>query len=172
MKQIASRPLLIVISAALLILSSCSVQKKIDTSAKQNILNTADLKLAHVGISIYEPITGRYWYNYQGDKYFTPASNTKIFTCYAGMKYLGDSLTGLAYTENNNDIFIQGTGDPTLLHPEYKNQPVISFLQHTNKNIFIVDDIDQVFCIIYNIYYPILIPIPRFLRTTGIKPVF
>jgi len=118
--------------------ASCSLQRKIAISAKENILNTPELQPAHIGISIYEPATGRYWYNYQGDKFFTPASNTKIFSCYAGMKYLGDSLTGLLYTENNNDIFIQPTGDPSLLHPDYRNQPVISFLQHTNKNIYIV----------------------------------
>ncbi|MEP6749195.1 MAG: D-alanyl-D-alanine carboxypeptidase [Bacteroidota bacterium] len=140
MKQIANRRLLILTSSLLLILCSCSVQKKIGIAAKENLLNTPDLASAHIGISIYEPATSKYWYNYQGNKFFTPASNTKIFTCYAGMKYLGDSLTGLAYAENNNDVFIQGTGDPTLLHPEYKNQPVISFLQHTNKNIFIVDN--------------------------------
>ncbi|MEP6724520.1 MAG: D-alanyl-D-alanine carboxypeptidase/D-alanyl-D-alanine-endopeptidase, partial [Bacteroidota bacterium] len=94
----------------------------------------------HIGISIYEPATGKYWYNYQSDKFFTPASNTKIFSCYAGMKYLGDSLTGIRYTENNSDIFIQAAGDPSLLHPGYKNQPVINFLRHTNKNIYILNN--------------------------------
>ncbi|GAC1424480.1 MAG: D-alanyl-D-alanine carboxypeptidase/D-alanyl-D-alanine-endopeptidase [Chitinophagaceae bacterium] len=123
--------------ASFILLSSCSFQKKIGVSAKENVLNTPELAAAHVGISIYEPATGRYWYNYQSDKFFTPASNTKIFSCYAGMKYLGDSLTGLLYTESDNDIFILPTGDPSLLHPDYKNQPVISFLQHTKKNIYI-----------------------------------
>ena len=42
--------------------------------------------------SIYEPATNKYWYNFQADKYFVPASNTKLPTCYAAMKYLGDSL--------------------------------------------------------------------------------
>ena len=120
--------------------SSCSLQKKIDTSAKENLINTADLNAAHIGISIYEPATKQYWYNYQSNKFFTPASNTKIFSCYAGMKYLGDSLTGLAYTETDKDIFIEPAGDPTLLHPDYKNQPVIHFLQHSNKNIYIVNN--------------------------------
>jgi serine-type D-Ala-D-Ala carboxypeptidase/endopeptidase (penicillin-binding protein 4) len=120
-----------------LLLSSCSLQKKIGASANKNILQVPELRSAHIGISIYEPVTRRYWYDYQSDKFFTPASNTKIFSCYAGMKYLGDSLTGLAYSENDNDVFIQPTGDPSLLHPDYKDQPVISFLQHTKKNIFI-----------------------------------
>jgi serine-type D-Ala-D-Ala carboxypeptidase/endopeptidase (penicillin-binding protein 4) len=116
---------------------SCSFQKKIGLSAKENVLDITGLQTAHTGICIYEPASGKYWYNHQSNKYFVPASNTKIFSCYAGMKYLGDSLTGLTYTETNNDLFIMPAGDPTLLHPDFKQQPVISFLQHTNKNIFI-----------------------------------
>jgi D-alanyl-D-alanine carboxypeptidase/D-alanyl-D-alanine-endopeptidase (penicillin-binding protein 4) len=76
---------------------SCSTSKQIAKSAQQNVLTDSALLTAHVGISIYEPATGRYWYNHQGDKYFVPASNTKIPTCYAAMKYLGDSLVGLRY---------------------------------------------------------------------------
>ena len=79
------------------ILSSCSVQKQIDKSAKADVLSTSALQAAHVGISIYDPELGKYLYNYQGDHYFVPASNTKIPTCYAAMKYLGDSLGGLRY---------------------------------------------------------------------------
>ncbi len=95
------------------LLVSCSLQKKINTVAKEHVLDIPDLQTAHIGISIYEPASGKYWYNYQSNKYFVPASNTKIFTCYAGMKYLGDSLTGLLYTEDNNSLLIVPTGDPT-----------------------------------------------------------
>ncbi|MDB5205556.1 MAG: hypothetical protein JWR72_631, partial [Flavisolibacter sp.] len=65
------------------------------------MLDDEALKTAHVGISIYEPATGKYLYNYQGDKYFVPASNIKIPTCYAAMKYLGDSLVGLRVAQQN-----------------------------------------------------------------------
>jgi serine-type D-Ala-D-Ala carboxypeptidase/endopeptidase (penicillin-binding protein 4) len=138
MKKFVYLQLLIITSSFIIFLSSCSLQKKIGASAKENILNIADLQTAHTGICIYEPASGKYWYNYQSNKYFVPASNTKIFTCYAGMKYAGDSLTGLIYTETDNDLFIMPTGDPTLLHPDFKQQPVINFLQHANKNISII----------------------------------
>src|SRR5215217_6543442 len=78
-------------------LYSCTLSKQIERSARKTVLEDAALKTAHIGISIYEPTTGKYLYNYQGDKYFVPASNTKIPTCYAAMKYLGDSLVGLRY---------------------------------------------------------------------------
>src|SRR5215470_14313109 len=83
------------------ILSSCSIQKQISKSASQLVLKDSSLKTAHVGISIYEPGANKYWFNYQGDHYFTPASNTKIPTCYAAMKYLGDSLQGVSKWEND-----------------------------------------------------------------------
>lgn len=117
------------------LLSACSVNRQINKTAKKNIIERSDLSSAHVGISIYDPETKKYLYNYQGDKYFIPASNTKIITCYAAMKYLGDSLAGLDVTEFNNFIVIKPTGDPTLLHPDFPNQPVISFLQQQTKSL-------------------------------------
>lgn len=123
-----------------LLLVSCSVQKKIAKSANKDLLNVAALQTAHVGISIYEAATNKFWYDYQGDKYFVPASNIKIPTCYAAMKYLGDSLVGLKYVtlgkNNNKDIWVQATGDPTLLHPDFVKQPVIEFFKKDTAVLF------------------------------------
>jgi len=120
---------LALILVPLITLVSCSSSRQIAKSAKANVLDNDALKTAHVGISIYEPATGRYWYNYEGDKYFVPASNTKLPTCYAAMKYLGDSLIGLRYekAEKGNGQYVilaQATGDPTFLYPEFRRQPV------------------------------------------------
>jgi len=123
-----------------LLLTSCSVSSKISKSAKNTVLNAAPLKTAHIGISIYDPETGKYLYNYQGDKYFVPASNTKIPTCYAAMKYLGDSLVGLRWEKTSaGNITVVGAGDPTFLHPDFLNQPVYEFLK-TNSGIAYLDD--------------------------------
>jgi len=128
-----------ILNFTLLVFVSCSVQRKISKSATQFVLNDSSLTTAHVGISIYEPSTNKYWFNYQADHYFTPASNTKIPTCYAAMKYLGDSLDGVVKMENDTAILIIPTGDPSLLHPDFKNQPVIDFLQHAAKKIYVTD---------------------------------
>ena len=123
-----------------LFLVSCSMQKKIAKEAKLDIINNTDFTTAHVGISLYDPFTQQYLYNYQGDKSFVPASNMKLFTCYAAMKYLGDSLVGLRYVEKNNgSIEAEGTGDPTFLHPDFKNQPVFDILKK-KKNILLTDE--------------------------------
>ena len=84
-------------------------------------------------MSVYEPATDKYWYNYQADKYFVPASNTKLATCYAAMKYLKDSLIGLHYFITDSSVNIVGTGDPTFLDPEFTNQPVFDFLKRFKK---------------------------------------
>ena len=118
------------------VFASCSVTKQLEKSARQNVLEDEALKTAHVGISVFEPATGKYWFNYQGDRYFVPASNTKIPTCYAAMKYLGDSLVGLRYSNNNGQFVFQPTGDPTFLHSDFKRQPALDFLRKQNAPLF------------------------------------
>ena len=123
----------------ILFLSSCSLQHQISKSAAQLVLKDSSLTTAHVGISIFEPAANKFWYNYNGNNYFVPASNTKIPTCYAAMKYLGDSLTGILTVENDSAIFVLPAADPTFLHPDFKNQPVTSFFQTTSKKIYSTD---------------------------------
>ena len=118
-------------------LYSCSPGAQLAKSAREDVLTTESLKTAHVGISVYEPATGKYWYNHQGDKYFVPASNTKIPTCYAAMKYLGDSLVALRYILNGDELILEPTGDPSFLQPEFRRQPVWQFLQANNKRVVV-----------------------------------
>src|SRR5688572_27497826 len=134
-KRLFSLKELLIINYSLLILllTSCSIQQKISRSARQ-VIHDSSLLTAHVGISIYDPATGKYWYNYQGDKYFVPASNTKIPTCYAAMKYLGDSLVGARIEEKWDAVRIYGAGDPTFLHPDFKYQPVFEYAKSKNGN--------------------------------------
>ena len=91
-----------------ILLTSCAVSRQISRNADENLIHQQGLSAAHIGISIYDPAEKKYLYNYQGDKYFIPASNTKILSCYAAMKYLGDSLTGLRYTfQNDSTVLIE-----------------------------------------------------------------
>ena len=110
------------------LLQSCSVSNQIAKQANAILLQDSTISTGHAGISIYEPATNSYWYNYNADKYFVPASNTKLFTLYAGMKYLGDSLVGIRYKESKDSITIYPTADPTFLHPDYLKQPVFDLL--------------------------------------------
>ncbi|NOT51471.1 MAG: hypothetical protein HOP10_09365 [Chitinophagaceae bacterium] len=126
----------------LIFLYSCSVQKQISKSATEEVLTNKALTTAHVGISIYDPAENKYWYNYNGDKYFVPASNTKIPTCYAAMKYLGDSLVGLRIFNSDGNLYLFPAGDPSFLHKDFSNQPVFTYLKNTKaSNITIVDTV-------------------------------
>ena len=110
--------------------------KAIRQWATQDILQVKGISNAHTGICILDPATGKYWLQHQADKFFMPASNTKIFTLFTGLQLLGDSLPGMRYTENDTAIYIQGTADPSFLHPDFTAQPVKNFLTATDKRIW------------------------------------
>ena len=117
-------------------LYSCKLTGQITQKQINVFLNDTAVHSGHVGISIYEPATQKYLYNYNAEKNFTPSSNVKLFTLYAGMKYLGDSLVGMRYSEDSNNIIIYPSGDPTLLHADFKLQPVVGFLSKLKKTIW------------------------------------
>ena len=55
------------------------------------------------------------------------------------MKYLGDSIVAARYKVEDGTLMVQATGDPTFLHPDFKNQPLLSFLQQKEiENISII----------------------------------
>src|SRR5580693_4010482 len=124
---------------SVILIQSCSSSHYIAQSATQQILKQQTLESAHIGISIYDATSNSFLYNYQGDKFFIPASNTKLFSLYAGMKFLDDSLIGIRYIQRDNDILVLPSGDPTLLHPDFPNQPVIDFLKKRKGDIYITD---------------------------------
>jgi len=106
---------------------------------EDSLLRQPGLLPAQAGICLYDPAAAKYIFDYQGDKYFMPASNTKLFSLYAGLKYLGDSLVGMRYWATDTALFVLASGDPTLLHPSFPDQPVIRFLQKTHRPIYIAD---------------------------------
>ncbi len=113
----------------LIALSSCTVSRNLQSKQVQSLLNDPALINAHIGISIFDPGSNQYLYNHQGEKYFVPASNIKIPTLYAALKYLGDSIVGLRYAVTGNKVSILLAGDPTFLHPDFEKHPVYNFLK-------------------------------------------
>jgi D-alanyl-D-alanine carboxypeptidase/D-alanyl-D-alanine-endopeptidase (penicillin-binding protein 4) len=121
------------------LLEACSSSRPLALTAAEALALQAGLRSAHAGICVYDPANSVYLFNYQADKYFVPASNTKLFSLYAGMKYLGDSLPGINYIENDTAILLVATGDPSLLHPDFASQPVIDFLRNSKKKLYLSD---------------------------------
>lgn len=107
-------------------------------------LNSDFYSTQFTGFYLYDPITKEELYNYNGNKFFIPASNTKIFTLYTAMKMLNDSIPAFKYQLINDELHVQGTGDPTFLHPKYKNTRAVDFLKNNgSKLIFHWNNFDE-----------------------------
>ena len=102
------------------------------------------LRLHQVGMSLAYADSARPFYGYQEAKYFTPASNMKLFSLYAGLHILTDSLPSLRYFSRNDTLFFQGTGDPTLLHGDVPSRRAYSFLLNRPEKTLAYCDIATV----------------------------
>jgi D-alanyl-D-alanine carboxypeptidase/D-alanyl-D-alanine-endopeptidase (penicillin-binding protein 4) len=132
--RIIHSPILFFVSS--LTFTNCSTTSLINKDAKK-LVHSPELENAHVGISIFDVSKNKSVYQYQANRYFIPASNTKIFTCYASMILMHDSLPGIYYTEDDTALHLLPTGDPTFLHADFSRQPVFDFLKRSNKKIYI-----------------------------------
>jgi D-alanyl-D-alanine carboxypeptidase/D-alanyl-D-alanine-endopeptidase (penicillin-binding protein 4) len=77
---------------------------------------------------------------YNADRYFIPASNTKLFTYYASLKTLGDSIPGLHYQISGDSLILWGTGDPSFLNPDLPKSKIFEFLKNRSEKIYFSND--------------------------------
>ncbi len=108
------------------LLTSCSSIKKTLNS------KIADDKLQNSfhGLVVVDANSRKEVYNLNGDKYFTPASNTKIVTFYTSLNLLPKNIPTLKYLVANDTVFVEGTGDPTWLHPYFSDSTAINWLKN------------------------------------------
>lgn len=85
------------------------------------------------GLLVLNPKTNDTIFNYNANKYFTPASNTKIFTLYTAMQILPEKIPAFKYRIDKDTITIQGTGDPTFLHPFFQDSTALKMAQNFKK---------------------------------------
>ncbi|MEZ4987534.1 MAG: D-alanyl-D-alanine carboxypeptidase [Saprospiraceae bacterium] len=71
------------------------------------------------GFALYDPQAEKWLYRWQANKYFTPASNTKILTLFAVEQILQGRMPLLHYQDYGDTLKCWGTGDPMLLNPEF-----------------------------------------------------
>ena len=117
---------------------SCSPisKKSLDKTFRETDAKFQD----HTGFALYDLDKQKSLYEYQAGQYFTPASNTKIFTFFTCLALLGDSVPGLRYVECNDSLIFWGTGDPSFLYKEvYDNNKVFSFLKSTSLQLYFSD---------------------------------
>ncbi|WP_028388075.1 D-alanyl-D-alanine carboxypeptidase/D-alanyl-D-alanine endopeptidase [Legionella fairfieldensis] len=78
----------------------------------------------NIGILVQDAKTGEILYQKDSDRYFTPASNQKLFTAFAALHDLGPDFSyqtrlylnpeKIDRNNLNDDLYIQFTGDPSL----------------------------------------------------------
>jgi D-alanyl-D-alanine carboxypeptidase/D-alanyl-D-alanine-endopeptidase (penicillin-binding protein 4) len=102
----------------------------------QLIRESAVLRQHNVGICLTDVATGEPVYELNSDKYFTPASTMKLFSLYAGLHLLPDSLPSLHYVLRPDTLLFWGTGDPTLLHGDVPSSWALTFLHNRPEKLF------------------------------------
>lgn len=95
-------------------------------------LKQPPLKNSFHGLLVVDAKTEKVIVDTNSDNYFTPASNVKIFTLYTALKMLPEHIPTLKYVEENDSIFAMGTGDPSWLHPYFKDSTAVNFLKQRN----------------------------------------
>lgn len=91
---------------------------------------------AYVGFVLFDPATGKTLACQNDDKYMTPASNTKLYTFYAGTKLLGKAVPALQYTIQGDSLIFWGTGNPLFLHPEHNDKVALDFLASRKEKLY------------------------------------
>ena len=113
-------------------LSSCSTYKTVNNSFK----SSSALAQSFAGLAVYDPAQQKMIYEHNADKYFTPASNIKLFSLYTGLKLLGDSVPAIKYEVRGDSLIFTGTGDPTFLNPDLQQSRVFEFLKSREEKLF------------------------------------
>ncbi|MCG2460713.1 D-alanyl-D-alanine carboxypeptidase [Flavobacteriaceae bacterium F89] len=120
------KPILLVL--IFLIVTSCASTKyKKYNKRLTAVLNSEFYHNQFLGLLVYDPQTLDTLFSCNSKKYFTPASNTKIFTLYTGLKLLPKNIPAVRYKISNDTLFLEGTGDPSLLHPYFRDSTVLQF---------------------------------------------
>ena len=118
---------------------SCSASKRMEKDlAEMNVTNPH-----FMGLSVINASNGDTIIDFQGNKYFTPASNVKLFTLYAALKTLKDSVSSFEYCVSGDSLIIRGAGDPTFLNDSLHVNS-IKFLKNEDVKLYFLDkDLDD-----------------------------
>ncbi|MFD2535639.1 D-alanyl-D-alanine carboxypeptidase [Gelatiniphilus marinus] len=95
------------------------------------------------GLLVYHPKTKDTVFKYNADKYFTPASNTKIFTLYTALQMLPAQIPAFKYGVENDTITIQGIGNPTFLHPFFNDSTALKMAKNYKNVNLILNNLED-----------------------------
>jgi len=120
----------------ILFFTGCASNRKIERKVGQLFKNSTLLNNHPVGFALSDLDKGEIIFEKDADKYFVPASNTKLFTFYGGLKLLPDSIPSLRYIEKGDSLIFWGTGDPSFLQSRIRGDHALKFLVASKKQLF------------------------------------
>lgn len=113
----------IILFFVILLLSSCGTNKRIPTvppvTLESQVLESPVFSKIFTGFALFDPSLDSMLFSHQADKYYTPASNTKLFTFYTTLKILKDSIPLYRHHQRPGITIIQGMGNPMFMHPDF-----------------------------------------------------
>jgi D-alanyl-D-alanine carboxypeptidase/D-alanyl-D-alanine-endopeptidase (penicillin-binding protein 4) len=119
-----------------LFFAGCAVNRKMEKKVNTFFKHSPVLNNHHVGFALSDLADGQKIVEKEADKFFIPASNTKLFTFYAGLKMLPDSVPALRYIEKGDSLIFWGTGDPSFLQSQLKGVKALTFLKNSPRKLF------------------------------------
>lgn len=103
---------------------SCSVSPKrasSDLDLSDKFRSSQIFDEAFSAMVLFDPVKDEVLFDHNGEKLFTPASNTKIATLLSTLELLGDSLPLIEYADWKDVIFMKGTANPLHLNPNFSD---------------------------------------------------
>ena len=121
------------------VLYSCaSSGKSAIRKVSRNTLSESFYQNQFTGLMVLDPEKNDTLISRNSDKYFTPASNTKIFTFYTALQFLPEKIPVINYAYHGDTLILSGTGDPTQFHPYFQDSTLFHFLKK-HKGPIILD---------------------------------
>ncbi|MBT8312255.1 MAG: D-alanyl-D-alanine carboxypeptidase [Flavobacteriaceae bacterium] len=123
------------------LLISCASAGKPALRKKSRItLNKEQFGNHFTGIIILDPEKGDTLLTVNSNSYFTPASNTKLFTFYSALQLLPERIPVAHYHYQGDTLVVRGTGDPTQFHPYFQDSTLYRFLKQHPGPIAVYHD--------------------------------
>lgn len=119
----------------LVLLTACSTSR----SLEKDLVENSSENSFFMGVSVKNVVTGASLIEYHSDKYFTPASNVKLFTLYAALAHLKDTVPSFEYCISGDSLFVKGAGDPSFLNDSLHTNS-IEFLTNSEYQLYLLNE--------------------------------
>ncbi|MHA6246305.1 D-alanyl-D-alanine carboxypeptidase [Pontibacter sp. CAU 1760] len=114
-------------------------QKTAPAAIKKQIAEMEQRRQSFIGFALYDPEAGRMLVEHNADKYFMPASNTKLFTFYASQKMIGDSIPALKYTVRGDSLLFWDPCEVSLAQNDIRKSRAFDFLRTRPEKLYYIN---------------------------------